>query len=255
MGSQDELKMVEQAFGEIVKYFSPETACVDEATRLRRYDETTGVISAHPRPAAEYLATQFDDGDFVRKSAAYRLLISLGKDVVSTLKTPPTGCSEVGRIWIATVCRYFGMDSSCAAFQALLLSKNQYVRHLTALAVVFQGMAADVDRDILMETLIDALSSNDRIENGPYCVADSALSCIGLVTGIRFSDSQQQNVQFYNFNHFLFPPPVHPFPYTSERVVVMTENSRRELADRIREWWQENGRSLVLSGCRNFLQS
>lgn len=248
------MKVVEEAFGEVLRYFSPESSFLDEASRLARYDEATVVIASYPETAAGYLATRFEGDDFAVKSAAYRLLVSLGKDVTRHLQNPPQGCGEAGRIWVATIFHYFGVDPAAYRFPELLVSPNGYIRHIAALATVFQGRAATVDRDLLMESLVEALSSNEHIEGSPYFVADSALSCIGLLTVVRFSDSQQQNVQFYNFNHFLFPPPVHPFPYTSERVAIMPDAARRALAERIRVWWLENGRSLDLSGCRNFLQ-
>ena len=234
------LTRVSQAFSDVVEYFTRQDDSLSEKERLDRYEAAKALIIANPSVAVSFLGDQFENPAFIVKEAAYDLLISLGQQAVDSIKAVLDEKGERAQLWMTSVLHYHHDFSRITIFEKLLSSSEPYIRHLTGLATVFQGLAKQVDSNQLMADLIDSLMSEDKIENGSFFVADSGLSCITLLTGKRLTAAQKEKVEFYNFSHYLFEPPVHPFPYTSDRFTIFPVPERQKIASEIANWWLEN---------------
>jgi hypothetical protein len=250
-GRDTTVERIEAAFDDVVAYMAAadegENSSPDEP--VKRYQATRERILASPEVAVPFLADQFDADGFVRKESAYDLLVRLAEDpdVRETIEGLIDGKEPLPQLWLISVLHFHGDSEFASRFEELLSHSDPYVRHLAALATVFQGFVARTDSDELMDALVSALSSDRSIEGSIFYVADSALSCITLVTGERFTDTQEMPVDFYNFDHLVSEPPVHPFPYTTDRVVDLTESKRRSLVTRVGEWWEANRGTATLT--------
>lgn len=230
---------LEQAFAEYLEYFAKQDTSLSEESRLKMYEEARKAIEADANAAVPFLSDKFENTSFLQKEAAYDLLIFLGKQVLGAIKSLLEQKGAIAQIWLTSILHFHHDFSYSFVFEVLLSSSSAYIRHLAALATVFQGFASRTNPDLLMESLITALLSEEHIEGSAFYVADSALSCITLVTGEQFTEAQKKGVEFYNFNHYLFDPPIHPFPYTSDRVVALPVQERLSLASKVEAWWQK----------------
>lgn len=231
---------VAQAFSAVVEYFSKHDGSLSEKERVERHEAAKVFITAHPGAAVPFLGDQFENPAFLVKEASYDLLISLGQEALDSIKAALDDKGERAQLWMTSVLHYHHDFSRATIFEKLLSSSDAYIRHIASLATVFQGLAKQVNANHLMAALIDSLLSEEKIENGTFYVADSGLSCITLLTGKRFTEAQKEKVEFYNFSHYLFEPPVHPFPYTSDRFTTLPLSERRTVASEIANWWTDN---------------
>lgn len=228
------------AFAAVVRYRSAQNGAQPMAEQLARYNAARDVLRADVPAAARYLATQFDGSSFVHKQAAYDMLVMLGTAAAEPIRDALAQQGAITQLWLVSTLHAQHDLSEAPRMVALLDDPAPYVRYLAALALVFQGLSAQADADRLMTTLLDALLSDEAIEGSAFNIADSALSCITLLTGERWTPAQQAETEFYNFNAYVFPPPVLPFPFTSDRITQLSPDERRALHDRIAAWWQQN---------------
>lgn len=229
--------IIEEAIEEALAYFNVDGGQLSAAERVKRFEEAKKVLATRPDVAVGLLSTEFDTLSFQRKSAAYRLIIGLNGEIVAKVKQLIPGAGEIALIWLVSILHYHGDSSRTSSMVELATSHGSYAGQLAALALVFQGRQQLIEADKLVLILIDALLSTQKIEESAFFVADSSLSCLRLLTGETFLDVTPSAVHFYNFDHFLFSPPVHPFPYTSDRVNTLSLRQRRQLADRVMTWW------------------
>jgi len=242
---------LENAIEEAFAYFHSDGGQYSAGERLKRFEVARQTMATCPEMAVSLLASEFDTINFQRKAAAYRFIIDLGGQALEAVKKSIAHCDRIGRIWLISILHYHG-DNSCTSLMAdLTRDKEAYAGQLASLALVFQGRQHAMDHDGMIQILGRALTSERRIEESAFFVADSALSCLRLLTGETFVETRTA-VHFYNFDHFIFSPPVHPFPYTADRINTLHPRQRRQLADRVLSWWNNNrqtARLRQLVGC------
>lgn len=237
---------LENSIEEAFAYFHPDDGQLSAGERLKRFEIARQTMATCPEMAVSLLASEFDTVNFQRKSAAYRFIIDFGVQAREAVKRTIAHCDRIGRIWLISILHYQG-DNSCTSLMAdLARDRKAYAGHLAALALVFQGRQQVIDPDDLMLTLAWALTSERNIEGGAFFVSDSALSCLRLLTGESFVDTNVRAVHFYNFDNFLFSPPVHPFPYTSDRLNALSQRQRLQLFERVLSWWENNRKTTQL---------
>lgn len=228
---------IDQAVEKALGYFSAEDAGLDETERMREFELSRIVLKEQPTAAVGLLAEVFSGLSHPHKVGAYRLIVELGAAAVPPIHGLLGGAGPLEGIWLISILHALGDGSETARLAELAGDQEPYVRQLTALALVFQGKQAVVERDRLIAVLAEALLSEEKVEGSAFFVADSALSCLRLLSGETFAEGIVPAVHFYNFDHFLFSPPIHPFPYTSDRVSTLPHRQKRQLQERVREWW------------------
>lgn len=176
--------------------------------------------------------------DFVNKDACYDLLLEIGIPVKEALTS---ALGERGRdvdIWIIAILKQLGDDSAMERLWGMLEDANPYIRHLSALALAFQYVDAGASSEALFPVLVDALASEQKIEGTPFSVAGSALGCLTKMSGENFL-SHPQAITFYNYEHFLYPPPIHPFPFAADFITTAPEDERQRIRQRAKTWLAE----------------
>ena len=234
----DSTKMpIDQAVEKALDYFSTEDVGLGETERMRDFELARGVLKEQPTAAVGLLAEVFSGLSHPHKVGAYRLIVELGAAAVPAIHRLIGGAGPLERIWLISILHALGDGSETARLAELAGDQDLYVRQLAVLALVFQGKQAAVQSDRLIAVLAEALMSEEKVEGSSFFIADSALSCLRLLTGEAFSEGVVPAVHFYNFDHFLFSPPVHPFPYTSDRVSTLQHRQKCRLQEQVREWW------------------
>lgn len=87
----------------------------------------------------------------------------------------------------------------------------------------------------LLAVLVDALGNEQTIEGTPFTVAGFALGCLTRLSGESFI-SPPKKIQFYNYEHFLYPPPLHPFPFAADYLTKAEKEEKRNIRNRIQAW-------------------
>lgn len=228
---------IDQAVEKALDYFSGVDAGLGETERMRGFEAARGVLKEQPTAAVGLLAEAFAGLSHPHKIGAYRLVMELGPAALPAIHGLLDGAGPLERIWLISILHALGDGSATARLAELVGDENSYLRQLAVLALVFQGKQAAVERDRLIAVLSEALLSEEKVEGSAFFVADSALSCLRLLSGEAFAEGKVSAIHFYNFDHFLFSPPVHPFPYTSDRVSTLPPRQKRRLQERVREWW------------------
>lgn len=243
---------IDQAVEKALGYFSAEDAGLGEAERIRLFELARGVLKEQPTAAVGLLAEVFSGLSHPEKIGAYRLIVELGVAAVPAIHGLLDGAGPRERIWLISILHALGDGSATARLAELVGDKEPYIRQLAVLALVFQGKQAAVERDRLIAVLGEALLSEEKVEGSAFFIADSALSCLRLLTGETFAEGIVPAVHFYNFDHFLFSPPIHPFPYTSDRVSTLQHRQKSRLQEQVREWWathRETARLHQITSC------
>lgn len=228
---------IDQAVEKALDYFSVEDIGLGETERSREFEAAREVLKEQPTAAVGLLAETFAGLNHPHKIGAYHLVMELGKAALPAIHGLLDGAGPLERIWLISILHALGDGSATARLAKLAGDQEPYVRQLAVLALVFQGKQATVERDRLIAVLTEALLSEEKVEGSAFFVADSALSCLRLLSGETFAEGIVPAVHFYNFDHFLFSPPIHPFPYTSDRVSTLPHRQKRRLQERVREWW------------------
>jgi HEAT repeat protein len=171
--------------------------------------------------------------DFTTKDAAYDLIIEIGEVARASL------AQEIGRhgpvvdIWIDVLLDHLGDHDALGRLRPLLRNPDRYARHLAALAMAFHdSTVAD-----LVPVLLEALDDDDTIEGTPFTVAGSALAMLSRRAGTSLAPDGA-HIHIYNYDHFAFPPPVHPFPFAADMLTHTDPDTRRAAVERVRAWWR-----------------
>lgn len=178
--------------------------------------------------------------DFTVKDAAYDLVIEIGESAARSAHEAllhEWGVrGPVVDIWIAAALRALGDDTILDRLTPLLTHPDRTVRHLAALALAFGMDDPGRRRNDLAPVLIDALSDEGRIEHTPFTVAGSALAMLTRLAGPGVLVPADQ-VHLYNDDAFVFPPPVHPFPFAADLVSQASDDEKRRIRERAAAWW------------------
>jgi len=182
------------------------------------------------------LLDRLSDPDFVVKDACYDLILEMGSSATGTLIGELGKRGPIMDIWIATMLKFLGNLSAMDQLWQQLEHPDEHVRHLTALALAFQDLDAPKWPDKLYPVLIDALKSERSIEGTPFTVAGSALGCLIHMSGENFLSTPQEIV-FYNYEHFVYPPPLHPFPFAADHFSKVGKEEQQDIRQRVEAWW------------------
>lgn len=173
--------------------------------------------------------------DFVVKDACYDLVLEIGSPAKDVLYGELGKRGPIVDIWIVTVLKHLGDAKVTDRLWKMLEDPNSHVRHLGALALAFQHLDSEALNEQLLPHLVDALRSEETIEGTPFTVAGSALGCLTRISGENFLSSPQEIV-FYNYEHFLYPPPVHPFPFAADLITKASKKEQRRIRQRVEAW-------------------
>lgn len=237
---------IDQAVKKALDYFTVEDVGLGETERKREFEAARGVLKEQPTAAVGLLAEAFSGLSYPHKIGAYRLVMELGQVALPAIHGLLDGAGPLERIWLISILHALRDGSATARMAELVGDDEPYIRQLAVLALVFQGKQAAVERDRLIAVLAEALLSDEKVEGSAFFIADSALSCLRLISGETFAEGIVPAVHFYNFDHFLFSPPVHPFPYTSDRISTLPSRQKHRLQERVREWWAAHRKTVQL---------
>jgi hypothetical protein len=188
------------------------------------------------RASIPMLLDRLKDPDFLIKDNCYDLVLEIGN------AAKPALYEELGRrgpivdIWIVAMLRYLGDERAMDRLCSFLDDPVPYVRHLSALALAFRILdsLARLPHKLLT-VLVEALENEQTIEGTPFTIAGSALGCLTRMSGKSFISSPTA-IQFYNDEHFLYPPPVHPFPFAADHLTMAPEEEKRRIRQRVEAW-------------------
>jgi hypothetical protein len=178
--------------------------------------------------------------EFVTKDAAYDLLVELGAPARKALHEAWGARDPVVDIWIATVLRYLGDPDALDRLWPLLSFPDSRVRHLGALALAFQLEDPAENAATLVPVLQDALEDTGRIEGTPFTIAGSALAMLSRLAEQSFT-SPPKDIYLYNYDGFIYPPPLHPFPFAADLITHVEGIEQRRIRERVRNWWKRTG--------------
>ena len=182
------------------------------------------------------LLDQLSAPDFYVKDACYDLILEIGNPAKEVLSSEMGQRGAITDIWFAAILQHLGDESAMDSLWPSLQDPDDYVRHLTALALAFRLFDSSAAApDELLAVLMDALGDEQTIEGTPFTVAGSALGSLTRLSGENFIDPPHE-IQFYNGEYFLYPPPVHPFPFAADYITRVDEEEKRNIRNRIQSW-------------------
>lgn len=174
--------------------------------------------------------------DFQVKDVCFDLILNIGTPAKDALRRELGRRGPVLDIWIEVMRARLGDAAALAGLLPYLDHALPYVRHLSALALAFQAIASQTAAPPQIHpVLLDALDSTQTIEGTPFTIAGSALGCLTALSGEDFLATRTQ-VQFYNFEHFVFPPPLHPFPFVADHFTGLADRAKQDVRERVRTW-------------------
>ncbi len=182
------------------------------------------------------LLDRLGDPDFYVKDSCYDLVLEIGNPAKDILYGELGRRGPITDIWIIAMLNYLGDEHAMDRLWAYLRDPDDYVRHLSALALAFQLLdSSEAPPEELLAVLVEALGNERTIEGTPFTVAGSALGCLIRLSGESFL-SPPRKIQFYNYEHFLYPPPIHPFPFCADYMTKAEEEEKRHIRSRIQAW-------------------
>ncbi|WP_373501383.1 hypothetical protein [Desulfococcus sp.] len=182
------------------------------------------------------LLDRFSDPDFRIKDICYDLVLEIGNPAKDPLYGELGMRGPIMDIWIAAMLQHIGEESAMVRLWPYLRDPVDYVRHLTALALAFQILDSPATPpEELLAVLVDALGNEQTIEGTHFTIAGSALGCLTRLSGESFI-SPPRKIQFYNYEHFLYPPPLHPFPFAADYITKAEVEERWNIRRRIQAW-------------------
>lgn len=174
--------------------------------------------------------------DFHIKDACYDVVLEIGKPAKEALYGELGTRGPVMDMWIAGMLHHLGDERAMDRLWPYLRDPVDYVRHLTALVLAFQLLdSAAAPPEELLTVLVEALANEKTIEGTPFTIAGSALGCLTRLSGEHFI-SPPTEIQFYNYEHFLYPPPLHPFPFAADYFTKAEEGEKRNIRSRVQAW-------------------
>jgi len=182
------------------------------------------------------LLDRLSDPDFHIKDICYRLVLEIGNPTKDALNAELSKRGPIIDIWIAGMLQQLGDERAMDRLWPYLRDPVDYVRHLSALALAFHFInSSSTPPEELLTVLVDALGDEQTIEGSPFTVAGSALGCLTRLSGENFI-SPPGEIQFYNYEHFLYPPPLHPFPFAADYLTKTDEEEKRNIRSRVQAW-------------------
>ena len=182
------------------------------------------------------LLDRLGDPDFLIKDLSYDLILDIGETAKAALYEARGHRGPIVDLWIARMLKHLGDEEAMGALRPLLKHPDADVRHLSALALAFDALdAAKTVTTEIYAVLAEALNNEHQIEGTPFNIAGSALGCLTHLSGIHFLDSPRA-IRFYNYEHFLYPPPVHPFPFAMDFYSPATEEEKQRIRQRVDTW-------------------
>ena len=188
--------------------------------------------------AVPVLLDGFRSPDFYVKDACYDLILAIGGPAKEALYGELGRRGPIVDIWITALLEHLGDATAMDRLWPNLGDPSGSVRRLTALALAFRMLNRDspaAPPKELLAVLVEALDDEQPIEGTPFTVAGSALGCLTRLSGMSFL-SPPREIQFYNFEHFLYPPPLHPFPFAADYLTKADESEQRAIRQRARAW-------------------
>lgn len=182
------------------------------------------------------LLDRLSDPDFRIKDICYDLVLEIGNLAKDALYGELGRRGPIVDIWIAAMLQYLSDERAMDRLWPYLHDPVDYVRHLSALALAFHLLdSPTTPPEELLAVLVDALGNEQTIEGTPFTVAGSALGCLTRMSGESFV-SPPREIQFYNYEHFLYPPPLHPFPFAADYLTKAEEEEKRNIRKRVQAW-------------------
>jgi len=182
------------------------------------------------------LLDRLSDPDFAIKDVCYDLILEIGEPAKDALYGELGRRGPIVDIWITAMLRHLGDERAMDRLWSYLQDPVDYVRHLSALALAFQLLDSPTPpAEELLVVLVEALEDEQTIEGTPFTVAGSALACLTRLSGESFI-SPPREIQFYNYEHFVYPPPLHPFPFAADYLSKAEEEEKRNIRKRVQAW-------------------
>jgi HEAT repeat protein len=175
------------------------------------------------------IATQ----EFTTKDAAFDLILEIGDPARSVLHRERGLRGPVVDMWIASALLELGEPRALDRLWPLLTEPEDHVRHLAALTLSFRLEDAAAHLEILRPVLLEALDDLNRIEGTPFIIAASALAMLSRLTG----DHLFGEIRLYNFDSFVYPPPLHPFPFAADILSQVPSDEQDRIRKRARQRW------------------
>lgn len=171
--------------------------------------------------------------EFTTKDAAYDLILEIGEPACPVLRRERGMWDPVVEMWIASALLELGEPTALDRLWPLLTDSNDYVRHLGALTLSFRHLDAAAHGALLRPVLLEALNDLTRIEGTPFIIAASALAMLQSVTG----DDLFGVIHLYNFDSFIYPPPLHPFPFAADILTQVPSSQQESILLRAHRRW------------------
>jgi len=182
------------------------------------------------------LLDRFSDPDFRIKDICYDLVLEIGNPAQDALYGELGRRGPIMDIWIAAMLQHLGDEKAMTRLWPYLRDPVDNVRHLSALALAFQLLDSPATPpEELLAVLVDALGNEQTIEGTPFTIAGSAIGCLTRLSGENFI-SPPRKIQFYNYEQFLYPPPLHPFPFAADYITKAEEVEKRNIRSRVQAW-------------------
>jgi hypothetical protein len=211
------------------------SADVEEGQRGKRCVVEGGAASV------PMLVARLADPEFLTKDICYDLLLEIG-DTDALRQQMGTG-GPVRDIWVAVALVRLGDETAIDRLWPYLRHRDAYVSHLTALALAFHLFDSSTPpREPLLAVLVEALGNEQTIEGTPFTIAGSALACLTRLSRENFI-SPPREIQFYNYEHFVYPPPLHPFPFAADYITGASGTEKRNIRGRVEAWVASRSRS------------
>src|SRR2546426_12211249 len=111
------------------------------------------------------LLERLSDPDFRIKDAIYDLILEIGNPAKAALYRELGKRGPMVDIWISSMLQRLGEEKAMARLSPYLQHPDNYVRHLTALALAFQLFdSRETPPTELLTVLLDALGNEQTIE-------------------------------------------------------------------------------------------
>ena len=209
----------------------------DDAERGRQGREA---LLADPAAAVPLLLDRLADASFAVKDTVYDLVIAMDGPARPILERERGQRGPVIDVWIAGMLAHLGDERAFDRLRSLLDVSDDYARHLAALALALAQLEGSTDAapdDTVLGALVAALHDTRPLEGTPFTVAGSALAALVLLTGEPLLDPPRE-IQIYNHEHFLYPPPMHPFLLAADHLTQAPPDEQAAIRARVRRWWE-----------------
>jgi len=214
------------------EYLADQTNTSSEVERGQAAKRT--VIKAGS-DAVPIIEARLLSGSFEHKRRCFGLLIEMANQISNSIARSLPDKPPLLIIWETAVLIQVGEGFDRAPLFDLLKHPDPYLRHLSALAIAFQGLGQPAEAPRLIPVLIDALRSEAKIEGSQFPVAGGSLACLSKLASSSFLPDGRA-IEIYN-STWAFPPPVLPFPLTA---IALSGAEREQTILEVDQWWRAN---------------